>query len=138
MPHYRRHLFVCENERAPENPRGCCKARGSRALRARLKSALAQRGLNAFVRANAAGCLDQCEHGAVVCVYPEQVWYGGVGVDDVAEIIERPIIGGEYVERPMIANHPHLQGARAGAPLFAAGEPVPDGVDLTPSCDDDD
>jgi (2Fe-2S) ferredoxin len=35
-------------------------------------------------------------------VYPEGVWYGGVGVGDLDEIIRRHIIGGEVVERLVI------------------------------------
>ena len=53
-------------------------------------------GSSHFVRANKAGCLDQCEAGVAVCVYPEQVWYGGVTVDDVVEIIDAHIVGGEF------------------------------------------
>ena len=117
MPHFRRHVFVCINERDPANSRGCCKAKGAVEVRARLKSELAQRGLKADIRANAAGCLDQCEHGVTVVVYPEQVWYGGVTADDVPEIIERHLINGEYVERLMLPNQPHLGGATKGKPL---------------------
>jgi hypothetical protein len=39
--------------------------------------------LKGRVRANAAGCLDQCEHGPTVVIYPEAVWYGGVAPEDV-------------------------------------------------------
>ena len=99
MAYYERHIFVCVNERDPDNPRGCCKHKGSEQVRARLKSELALRGLKGKVRANKAGCLDRCEHGVTVVVYPEQVWYGGVTVDDVDEIIDRHVIGGEPVER---------------------------------------
>jgi (2Fe-2S) ferredoxin len=118
MPSLRRHVFVCENERAADNPRGCCKHKGAVEVRAKLKSELASRGLKGSVRANAAGCLDQCEHGVTVVVYPEQVWYGGVTVADVDEIIERHLIGGDYVERLMLPDQPHLAGAR-GRPLVA-------------------
>lgn len=118
MPHYQRHVFVCINERAPDNPRGCCKGKGSVQVRDALKSALAQRGLKGVVRANNAGCLDQCEHGVTMVVYPEQVWYGGVTVDDVNEIIEKHILGGEYVQRLMIPDQPHLRGATSGPPLL--------------------
>ncbi|RMH40590.1 MAG: (2Fe-2S) ferredoxin domain-containing protein [Deltaproteobacteria bacterium] len=117
MPSLRRHVFVCENERAPDNPRGCCKARGGARVRAALKAELARRGLKGLVRANRAGCLDQCEHGVVVCVYPEQVWYGAVTPDDVAELVDRHIVGGEFVTRLMLPDQPHLAGAVRAAPL---------------------
>ena len=51
------------------------------------------------MRANAAGCLDTCEYGPTVVVYPEGVWYGGLTLEDVDEIIDRHIVGGEVVER---------------------------------------
>jgi (2Fe-2S) ferredoxin len=117
MPSFSRHVFVCENERAPANPRGCCKAKGSVKVRAELKSALEAHGLKGIVRANAAGCLDQCEHGVTVVVYPEQVWYGGVTVADIPEIVERHILGGEFVERLMLPGQTHLRGCLAAAPL---------------------
>ena len=47
-----------------------------------------------MVRANAAGCLDQCARGVTVVVYPEQCWYGGVKVEDVRQIVEDHLIGG--------------------------------------------
>ena len=51
------------------------------------------------MRANKSGCLDQCEHGPTVVVYPDAVWYGRVTEADIDEIIERHIIGGEPVAR---------------------------------------
>lgn len=117
MPSYQRHVFVCTNERAPEHPRGCCKARGGDDVRAALKRELTARGMQEQVRANIAGCLDQCEQGVTMVVYPEQVWYGGVKPEDVPEIVERHIIGGEYVTRLMIPDQPHLGATTHGAPI---------------------
>lgn len=117
MPGYERHVFVCINERAADHPRGCCKAKGGELVRTHLKRALTARGIKDRVRANNAGCLDQCEHGVTVVVYPEQVWYGGVTVDDVPEIVEEHIVNGRYVTRLMLADQPHLAGATAGPPL---------------------
>ena len=59
------------------------------------------------MRANAAGCLDACAYGPSVVVYPEGVWYGHVRVEDVPEIVERHLIGGEPVERLLV---PELNG----------------------------
>ena len=67
-----------------------------------LKQKLAARGLKAKVRANKAGCLDQCEHGPNIVVYPEQVWYGRVTIADLDEIIESHIVGGKPVARLVI------------------------------------
>ncbi len=63
------------------------------------KQKLALRGLKKRVRANMSGCLDQCEHGPTVVVYPDAVWYGRVTADDVDEIIESHIVNGKPVER---------------------------------------
>lgn len=112
MPSFQRHVFVCINERAADHPKGCCKAKGGADVRDRLKSELAARGLSKTVRANNSGCLDQCEHGVTVVVYPEQVWYGGVTVDDIPEIVDKHLIGGEVVTRLLIPDQPHLGDRR--------------------------
>ncbi len=110
---FRHHVFVCENRRDPSDPRGCCAAKGSEAIRAALKEELSRRGLKGQVRANAAGCLDACAHGPTVVVYPEGVWYGGVRMEDVPEIVERHLIGGEPVERLRLRK---LEGEQPGPP----------------------
>jgi (2Fe-2S) ferredoxin len=117
MPGFQRHVFVCTNERAAGNPKGCCKSKGGEAVRDELKKRLYEIGLKGSVRANAAGCLDQCATGVTVVVYPEQVWYGHVTVDDVAELVERHVVRGEFVERLMLPDQPHLHGATSAPPL---------------------
>ncbi len=99
MPAFERHLFVCTNDRAEGHPRGCCKSRGADAVRDRLKALVAARGLKGRVRVNAAGCLDQCEHGVTIVVYPEAVWYGFVTMEDVEEIVDSHLVGGRPVDR---------------------------------------
>jgi len=103
MSKFKYHIFVCANQRPPQNPRGCCDPQGLGGLQLLFKKELAARGLNASVRANRAGCLDQCEHGPTVVVYPEGVWYGGVSAEDVKEIIESHIINGAAVARLRLA-----------------------------------
>lgn len=98
MGRFEHHLFVCENVRPAESPRGCCAAKGAGAVRAKLKERLEARGLKGLARANGAGCLDQCAFGVVVVVYPEQVWYGGVTLADVDEIVDA-VAAGKVVER---------------------------------------
>lgn len=112
MPSFLRHVFVCINERAADHPRGSCKLRGGWDVRDRLTAELEARGLSTTIRANNAGCLDQCETGQSVVAYPEQVWYGHVTVDDVAEIVERHLIGGEVVARLMLPEQSHLGDRR--------------------------
>lgn len=98
MPSFERHVFVCTNEREAGHPRGCCKGRGGEAVREALKSA-AKKRLGKRVRINSAGCLDQCEHGVTIVVYPEGVWYGFVTVADVEEIVASHLENGRPVER---------------------------------------
>jgi (2Fe-2S) ferredoxin len=96
MPKFEHHIFICTNQRPPENPRGCCDPEGL--------GSLSVRGLKTTVRANKAGCLDQCEHGPTVVVYPEAVWYGGVKPEDVAAIVESHIINKTPVARLRLAD----------------------------------
>ncbi|KAB2896429.1 MAG: (2Fe-2S) ferredoxin domain-containing protein [Kofleriaceae bacterium] len=117
MPSFARHVFVCINERPAGHPRGCCKAKGGGEVRDALKKALKARGLDDRIRANNAGCLDQCEHGITVVVYPEQVWYGHVTEADIPELVERHFVKGELVERLLLPDQPHLQGATRVPPL---------------------
>lgn len=109
-PPYQRHIFICTNRRPEGSPRGSCAARGSEEVRDLFKDELRRRGLTATVRANAAGCLDACERGVSVVVYPEGVWYGGVTKDDVAQIIEEHVVGGRPVERLLMAPYPKKGG----------------------------
>jgi (2Fe-2S) ferredoxin len=68
-------------------------------LQLKFKQELAARGQKNQVRANKAGCLDQCEHGPTVVIYPDAIWYGGVLEKDVVEIVESHIIKGVPVAR---------------------------------------
>ena len=102
MAKFRKHIFICGNQRPPGHPRGCCDPEAKAELQTLFKQKLAERGLKGSVRANQAGCLDQCEHGPNLVVYPEGVWYGGVTLADVDEIVESHIVGGKPVERLMM------------------------------------
>lgn len=114
MPFLDRHVFVCTNRRAEGDPKGSCAARGGDAVKDALKAEVHARGLKGRVRANAAGCLDQCAHGCALVVYPEQAWYGKVTVEDVKEIVDKHLIGGVLVERLLLPNQPHLDGKPKG------------------------
>jgi (2Fe-2S) ferredoxin len=124
MPSLQRHVFVCINERAADNPKGSCKHRGGGDVRDRLKAELAQRGLSRIIRANNAGCLDQCERGVTLVVYPEQVWYGRVTADDIPEIVDKHLVGGEVVTRLLLPEQPHLGGATTFVAI-EGGRPAP-------------
>lgn len=109
MARYIRHLLICENERAEGHSRGSCARKGSCDLTLKFKEELRSRGMATQYRANKSGCLDACEFGPVVVVYPDAVWYGGVTMDDVPEIIESHVIGGVPVQRLMIQDKRFLQ-----------------------------
>ena len=111
MTRYQRHVFVCINERPAGHPKGCCLEKGSAQVRDTLKAELQKRGLASIVRANNAGCLDACEFGVSMVVYPEGIWYGGVTVADIPEIVERTIIRGEVIERLVIKDERYRPSA---------------------------
>lgn len=102
MKRYEKHVFVCENRREEGHPKGSCAGKGSEEITVALKKRISDLALNKDVRINSAGCLGACEHGAVIVVYPEQIWYGNVSVDDVEEIIQSHILNNCPVERLLI------------------------------------
>ncbi len=110
MARFRHHVFVCENVRPADDPRGSCGPKGSGAIREALKAELKRRGLKGTVRANSAGCLDACAHGPSIVVYPEGVWYGHVTVADVPEIVEAHLVGGRPVERLLVREYMRDRG----------------------------
>lgn len=95
---YRLHVFCCVNERPADHPRGSCSARGSVPLREYMKARAKELGLRG-VRINASGCLDRCELGPTVVVYPEGVWYRCESQSDVDEILTEHVKDGRPVDR---------------------------------------
>lgn len=101
-PYYRAHVFVCTNEREPGHPRGCCREKGGDDLRDYMKKKATGLGLGKHVRINNAGCLDRCELGPVLVVYPEGVWYAVTSRADVDEVLQTHLVEGKRVERLML------------------------------------
>ncbi len=66
------------------------------------KAAFAEAGSPAKIRIQRAGCLDFCGKGPAMVVYPEGVFYGNVTLDDVQEITQKHLVGGEVVSRLQI------------------------------------
>ncbi|MHA1989599.1 MAG: (2Fe-2S) ferredoxin domain-containing protein [Candidatus Hodarchaeales archaeon] len=103
---YKYLIFICTNERSPNNPRGCClHLRGDEVLK-KFKEEISVRNLKQKgVRATKSGCLDFCEEGPNVVIYgpnvtnSDGVWYRKVTPEDVTEIIESHILQGTPVER---------------------------------------
>ena len=96
--HYQTHVFCCENARAPDHPRSCCSARGSIELRNYMKARAKELCIE-NIRVNGAGCLERCELGPTMVIYPEGTWYHYETKSDIDEILDRHIIKGEKVER---------------------------------------
>lgn len=109
MSTFTHHIFVCINQRPKEDPRGCCANQGSERLHGFFKKEVERLGLKATVRANKAGCLDHCEYGPSVVIYPEGTWYWVGSEADVTEIMECHILKGEIVERLLMPGHPPRQ-----------------------------
>ena len=130
MATFTHHIFVCCNTREPGHARGCCDPNKSQALRNQFKIELEKRGLKGRVRANMAGCLDQCEHGPNLVIYPAGIWYGGVRLDDVPRIIDETIVRGVVLKELLIApdclnnpNCPHVQAKKSGERKVESREP---------------
>ena len=92
------HVFCCENKRDKDDSRGSCQRAGGSKIRDYMKSRCKKLGLPK-TRINSSGCLDRCEMGPVIVVYPQGVWYHVANEDDAEEIIQKHLIGGEIVER---------------------------------------
>ena len=101
MGYYKHHVFFCCNQRPADDPRGCCNAKGASRVRDYAKQKIKELGLSGKdkVRINQAGCLDRCEEGPCVVVYPEAVWYTYVDRHDIDEIVEQHLKNGHIVER---------------------------------------
>ena len=99
MSHFKHHVFFCTNQRA--NGEACCNDHGANDMRAYAKDQVKALGeaIPGRVRINSAGCLDRCDLGPVMVIYPEAVWYTYVDKDDVDEIVESHLVRGKVVER---------------------------------------
>ena len=100
-PYYARHVFCCVNEREDGHIRGCCKAKGSMALRDYMKTRAKELKLRK-TRINQSLCLDRCELGPTMVIYPEGVWYSYKNEADVDEILQTHLVEGGRVKRLML------------------------------------
>ena len=99
MSRFIKHIFVCNNQRPAEDPRGCCSARGSVDLLDYLKKRVHESGLKGKVRVNKAGCLDACQYGPSLVIYPDDVWYSPQTQEDMEEILTEHVENNRIVER---------------------------------------
>jgi len=99
MSHYHYHVFFCINQR--EGNAACCNNVGAQEMRDYAKKRIKDLKLSGKgkIRINNAGCLDRCDEGPVIVVYPEEVWYTYVDKEDIDEIIDEHLVNGRIVER---------------------------------------
>ena len=98
QPFIETHILFCTNQRAEGHPRSCCADRGGHEFMAHLTKRVAEEGIDT-VKITEAGCMERCELGPAMVVYPDAVWYSPASNDDVDEIIESHLKGGVPVER---------------------------------------
>jgi (2Fe-2S) ferredoxin len=101
---YKYHVFFCLNQRDADASRPSCANCDAQAMQEHAKKRVKQLGLagEGKVRINKAGCLDRCELGPVVVVYPEGTWYTYVDETDIDEIVDSHLANGKIVERLLI------------------------------------
>ena len=97
--YFQHHVFFCINER--DDGRACCADRNAQALQEYAKKRLKTLNMNGpgKIRINKAGCLDRCEEGPVLVIYPEGIWYTDIDEEDIDEIVDSHLIAGKPVER---------------------------------------
>jgi (2Fe-2S) ferredoxin len=98
-PYFKQHVFFCMNQR--DEGRACCADRGAQVAQKHAKKRIKELNLSGEgqVRINQAGCLDRCEEGPVLVIYPEGTWYTYVDTQDIDDIIDSHLVGGKPVER---------------------------------------
>ncbi len=100
-PFFEAHLFVCTNRRPDGHRRGSCAAAGSEPLRDYMKARAKELAIE-HIRVNSAGCLDRCELGPCLVIYPDGVWYRIESRADVDAVLQRHVIEGGRVRELML------------------------------------
>lgn len=95
------HIFICTNQRSGTEKLSCGETHGL-ALVSEFKKQLKNSNLNLKTRVNKSGCLGICNFGPTIAIYPEGIFYVGVNIEDVKEIIESHIINKKPVERLLL------------------------------------
>ncbi|MBI3773785.1 MAG: (2Fe-2S) ferredoxin domain-containing protein [Gammaproteobacteria bacterium] len=99
MSYYQHHIFFCTNQR--DDGQACCQDHKAQEMRDYCKKRVKALNLNGKgqVRVNNAGCMDRCDEGPVMVVYPEGTWYTYVDKDDIDDIIDQHLVNGQPVDR---------------------------------------
>ena len=98
-PYYEQHVFICMNQR--EDGKACCGNHGAQAVQKYAKKRLKELDMigQGKIRINQSGCLDRCDEGPVLVIYPQGTWYTYVDTQDIDDIIDTHLLGGKIVER---------------------------------------
>ena len=100
MSYYDKHVFFCTNQRTDGS--ACCNDHAAQKARDYVKNKVKELGISSHrnkIRINSAGCMDRCDDGPVIVVYPEGIWYTYVDEGDLDEIITEHLQHGRVVER---------------------------------------
>jgi (2Fe-2S) ferredoxin len=100
MSNPRIQILVCANERPPDAAKPSCAPRGALEVYHRFKDRVKELGIRDQVMVTRTGCLKHCSQGVTVAVWPYNLWYRGVTLDDVEEILRLTVLEeGREVER---------------------------------------
>lgn len=95
---FKKHVFICTNQRNDPDRKSCGEECGMALVKA-FKKAIKDNNLKVEMRAQRTGCLDACDFGPSMVVYPEGIFYGGVQLSDVDEIVNEHLINNRPVQR---------------------------------------
>lgn len=99
---YSVHVFCCTYQRPETHRRGCCGSKSAESL----ANYMCRRGMakarGQSIRINLSGCLNMCEYGPAMVIYPEGVWYRYETEFDIEEIFDKYVLRGEPVTRLLI------------------------------------
>ena len=96
---YRIHALICTKGKS-------CPQQGSEAIWLEVKSRIRERGLEREVRVSKSGCVGQCGHGPMACIYPDNVWYAALSEGDVDALVDHLVEGNVHAARLYEAEGP--------------------------------
>lgn len=81
------HLFVCASFRAGGDAKGACSKKNATSLLQYLENEISDRDMNDCM-VSSTGCMNRCEKGPIMVIYPEGYWYGEVNEDKIDTILD--------------------------------------------------